>query len=294
MASGHYDFGLRDEEQTFHCISQGTFRPMIRNEALANPLTGSHDLEFLAYDLNNDGRIDQREQVMLRLEERKGVLYDEAYTFGHARQIFTPQGNRRLGMDSNPSLSSQMTLVRGAREMNQRKKPDNRVVHLNGMSVELVEQRTNGDILVRIRNDDTRIREHVRWCADSIVVHAIKGYQGHALFIDPGQCLTLDRGRTPTRIVEPDTVNGTFYFNEPTRMSVAAGASLQVSSGATLQVINGSELHLLPGSDLSLGNKSKLKIDAGSRIVVHGDAKLSGPAKTLGKIRKKGRIVDRP
>lgn len=291
VASGHFDFGVRDVEGTYNCISQGSFRPLVRDERLANPLTGFHDLEFPAHDLNGDGRIDQREQLMLRLEERAGKLHDEAYIFGHARQVFRPDGERRIGMDTNPSMNSQLTLARSNIEMNERRAPDNRTIYLNGLSVELMEQRSNGDIVVRVRNNDVLVRNDVRWCADSIVLHPLNGADEHDLVVAGGRTLKLDRGLSPTRISDPEAWRGSMLFSSVTKLHVQRGASIHLESRAKLELLNNSELHLMDGSSLSLAPGARLVVDKGSRIVLHGRVSLEGNSKALAKLERKGRVL---
>lgn len=97
-------------------------------------------------------------------------LIDAAF-FGAARHAWTPTGNRMLGMGTNPSSANIFTLgCNNKKERNKGLSPDNRTIYLNGIRVELLEQRPNGDIAVRVSAGDTRINGDVRWCADSIVL----------------------------------------------------------------------------------------------------------------------------
>ena len=172
------------------------------------------------------------------------------------------------------------------------KKPNNRVIHLNSISLELVEQRADGGILVRVRNNDTAIDHDVRWCADSIVLHPFAGTKGASLLLTAGHRITLDRSLTPTRIDKPEMVRNTAYFSEPTKFTVLPSAWVKFEAKAELALVNGSELHLMPGSTLELAPTAKLSVDATSRIILHGeDAQVNATAKQLKKLKKKKRLV---
>ena len=201
-------------------------------------------------------------------------------------------GKRKLGMGTNPSSANAMTLVSaGTRDKFKGGKPNVRVVHLNGISVELVSMAADGSATVHVRSDDTFIDRDLRWCADSVVLHAINGRTGHSLDLAQGRRILIDRSRTPTRLDRPEEVRGVVYFSDPTRLIVENGASVHLGAKAQLTLINGSEIHLLPGSVLDLEPSARLSADASSRIVLHGDARIEATPKQLKKLKKKRRLV---
>ncbi|MBL8002660.1 MAG: hypothetical protein JNL05_11940 [Flavobacteriales bacterium] len=292
-AGGAHDIHLRGDTVNFKCLWPGPTQPYVVKDKFANPLTGHHDLELPVFDNNGDGSISRKENIVPRIEERNGQEIDAGLFFGHARQVFTPQGARKLGMGTNPSTANALTLVSApGRDTYGGKKPNNRVVHLNGISVELLEQRADGAIAVRVRNNDTAIDQDVRWCADSIVLHPVAGAEGWSLRLMKGRRITLDRSLTPTRIDKPETVGGTTYFSDPTRLTVLPGARVRIDDRSELALVNGSELHLMPGSILDLAPTARLSADASSRIVVHGDARIKSSPKQVKKLRRKKRLVE--
>ncbi|HOY27834.1 MAG TPA: hypothetical protein PLR96_02600, partial [Flavobacteriales bacterium] len=200
-------------------------------------------------------------------------------------------GVRSIGMCTNPSSANMLTLFsNGTRELYDRKVPNVRTIQLNGIRVDLLEMRANGDAVVRVSTNDTRMETDQRWCADSIALPPLRGQDGHSLTIASGVRLTLDRSRTPTRMNAPDLSKGGPWFSDPTRMTVGTGASVLIEDKATLALKENSTLHLLPGSRLILAPKARLVIENGSRIIVHGDAALEGRAKHFRKARRSGRI----
>lgn len=291
-ASGAFDVAPRGDTMRFQCLWPGDTEPYVVDTRLANPLTGHQDLEFPVFDRNGDGKLQRNENIGPRIEVRDGKIIDTGLLYGHARQGFTVGGNNKLGMGTNPGTANMLTLVSsGTKDKYKGVKPNNRVIHLSGISVQLLEQRADGSQLLRVRNDDTFIDTDVRWCADSIVLHNTNGFGGYSLWLADGKRLLLDRSRTPTRIDAPETFRGRVYFSDPTRFVLAEHARVFIGAGATLELENGSELHAQPGTVIDLHAAAKLKIDGSSRIVLHGDAQLNGTPKQLKKLKKKKRVV---
>ena len=293
-ASGNFDLYLRGDTITFQCLWPGPTEPYVVQDRWADPLAGSQDMELPLFDVNGNGRLMRtKEAIVPRFEVRNGKELDEAVFFGHARHAFTPGGVRKIGMGTNPSSANMLTLTNnGNIENNKAQAPDNRTVYLNGISVELMEQRANGDILVRVRANDTRITNDVRWCADSIVLPPLHGDHDRALSLARGKRILIDRSRTPTRLMLQEETNGYRYFAPPTRFTISRGAVMMLEAKSELRLENGSVVHVMPGAQLTLDPSAKLTIDASSRIIVHGDARLVLKAKMLKKLKKKGRVVN--
>jgi hypothetical protein len=292
LAGGAFDHRLRGDTVVFECLFPNRTPPYYSDRKSANPLTGNHDQELPMHDRNNDGKLGKAEHYVPRIEIRDGVWTDRASFFGDARHAFTPQGSSRLGMATNPSTANTLTLLsNNTRASNKGKAPDNRVIHLNGIAIELLEQRSNGDMVIRLRNDDHLLHGFVRWCADSIVLHRPPYHDRKALVITNGSTLLLDRSATPTRMTDPEELRGTTWYSGPTRFTLSAGAHMQCQAGGTLKLTNGSVLHVMPGGTLELNERSKVLVDAGCLIVEHAHSTLLANARTLKKLRKKGRLV---
>lgn len=291
-ASGAFDVFPRGDTMRYQCLWAGDTEPYVVDTRLANPLTGHQDLEFPVFDRNGDGQLQRRENLGPRIEVRDGQVIDTGLLYGHTRHGFTPAGNNRLGMGTNPGTANMLTLVSsGTRDRHKGGKPNNRVIHLNPISVQLLEQGADGSQLLRVRNDDTFLDQDVRYCADSIVLHNISGFGGYALWLADGRRLLLDRSRTPTRIDAPENSRGRTWFSDPTRFVAEGNARMYIGAGSAVELVNGSELHAQPGAVIDLHASAKVKIDASSRIVLRGNAQLNGTAKQLKKLRKKKRII---
>lgn len=291
-ANGNYDVYLRGDTLRGTCPFNGTSLPFVRNASRANPLTGNHEQELPVYDRNGDGRLQRAEHYVPGSRSENGAITGNVIFFGQPEHAFRMNGKRRIGMGTNPSTANMMTLVStNTGDSFKRGKPNVRTVYLNGISVELLAMDDRGQATVRVRTDDTRLTEDVRWCADSIVLPPLKGYAGHALYLERGKRLLVDRSYTPTRLDKPEDAYGTKWFSAPTRFTVSEGASMMIGPRAVLQLEHGSEIHVLPGGSITFGAKAKLDMDADTRIVLHGNAALNGPSRIFKKARKKGRIV---
>lgn len=293
LANGNFDLYLRGDTLRNSCPFGGNSMYFVRDAQAANPFTGSREEELPVYDRDGDGIIKRNEHWVPGVRSEKGMPDADMVLSGRPDHAFRMHGVRSLGMCTNPSTANMLTLFStGVRELYDRKAPNVRAIYLNGMRLELVEMRANGDALVRVSVNDTRMVTDQRWCADSIVLPPLRGLDGHSLTITNGSRLLLDRSRTPTRMNAPDTVRGKLWFSAPTQLTVNERASVRVDDDATLELQNESLMHLLPGSRLLLGRKARLNVEAGSRIIVHDGAVLDGRAKTYRKLRRKGRLVN--
>lgn len=132
----------------------------------------------------------------------------------HNRQVFTVDGNSKVGVGTNPSSATMKTIRGYDSDVNEPK--DLHKIHLNGVSVEMLAQNPDGSIQVQVRFDDVDITNDVRWCADTIVLNPVPTTTGHSLNLTTGNTLLLDRGLSPTRRQNPMMFNGEKLFTSPT------------------------------------------------------------------------------
>ncbi len=290
-ANGHYDAYLTNDTVP-NCPFGGQGRAYRKDTRWLNPLSGASDQELVVYDRNDDGKVERNEHFLMGSGyQPDGRLTSDATFFGAARHVWTPTGNRVLNIGSNPSSANMLTLgCNGRKERNKHAKPDNRAVYLNGIRIELLEQRPNGDIAVRVSTGDTRLTSDTRWCADSIVLPVLRGRDGRSLTVGSGTRLLIDRSRTPTRMDLQEKVGGFGYFAPVTRFTMATGATMLVEAGAELRLENGSELHVMPGAILELDSKAQINVEDGCAIITHGDGVLKAKKKILKKLKRKGRL----
>ncbi|MBL7963888.1 MAG: hypothetical protein JNM31_08580 [Flavobacteriales bacterium] len=293
IATGNFDIRFSSDTVSYVCPFGGRTRAYEVRDRWMNPLTGNQEQELFVFDRNGDGRLQRSEHQQQRQVYRNGRLQDDSPFFGHRDHAFTPLGNRKLGMGTNPSSANMLTLLSGGggAEPDRKGQRNVRTIHLNGISVEVLEQWPNGDIAVRVRAGDTRLEQDVRWCADSLVLPALNGYKGFALWLNDGRRLTIDRSSTPTRLDTPERSSGQVWFSSPTQFVMAEGAKARIGRKATLDLRNGSVLHLMPNTVLELDPKAKLDVDASSSVRIHPGAHLKATPKQLKKLEQKGRVV---
>ncbi len=293
VASGHYDVEFTPDTARETCPFHGTSRIYRLSSDRANPLCGSSEQELVSFDKNNDGRVERGEHLSIVTGYRPdGTYIDDAAFFGAPRHAWRPGGNTVLNIGSNPSSANMMTLsCSGKQEKRKAAAPDNRTVYLNGIRVELLREREDGSMELRVSTGDTRLTDDVRWCADSIVLPPLRGRDGYSLTLATKKRLLLDRSLTATRMELQGEVRGVRYFAPATKMTLTPGSTLRVEAKAELRLSNGSVLHVMPGAELNMDPVAKLTVDAGSMIIVHGNGKLSGKGKTYKKFQKKKRLV---
>lgn len=266
-ASGHYDESFSTATVLNTCICwQCPLQPFVRG--LANPFTGTADRHWVPVDLNADIHISTTADSRANsVEDVSGVSQIHAYDLGNARQVFTPGGNQKLGIGTNPSSATMMNLV--GYQFTTNNQPNLRRIYLNGVSVELLAQNADGSIQVRVRFDDVDVTNDARWCADEIQLNPVATSTGYSLNITNGNTLTLDRGTTPTqRDATPELYNGQQVFNMPTLMRCTNGTVLNMEGGSQLVVDHGSTLRLEAGSWLQMAGGSNLHVRNGGRLEI--------------------------
>jgi hypothetical protein len=294
-ARGCYDFRLRGDTVQYDCLWPGPTTPIVTDDNHANPLSGWNDLELLVFNSVEDDLLNRAtEAITPRIEVRNGKTMDAGQFFGHSDQAFTVSGNNKMGLATNPPLANVTTLVsKPGRDALSGGKPNNRIVHLSGISVELLEQRSSGAITVRVSNSDNTVADDTRWCGDSLVVHPNTNKEKVSVLIRSGATLTVDRSGTPSRITDPELIKGQRHFNSATALTLLDGATMELEEKATLIVRGGSTIHVLPGSTLKLGPKSRLIIREDAKVVVHPGGKFQESGTSKMKCSGGGCVVSR-
>jgi len=290
-ANGHFDLMVSDTLRDA-CPFGGTTVAFRRIGP--NPLAGNSELELMVFDRNGDKALDRGEHyVPSVLLPKQGERPDSPRFFGSPDHALRMNGTRAIGMGTNPSTASMLTLSSaGKRETKLATPPDNRTVRLNGIRIELLEERSDGAALVRVSTGHTRLTEHAVWCADSIVLPPLRGREGRSLILSTGKRLLIDRSITPTRMALMAEVGGRRYFAPPTRLTVMHGAKVTLERKSELRLSHGSVVHLLAGSELRAERKSKITIEGRSLLMVHAGARLDVPAKTLKKLKRSGKLIE--
>lgn len=289
LATGYHHLVLSKDTLRNTCPFGGSTYPFIA--ARPEPLSGNHEQELVVYDRNNDGALQRGEHFSpsIRHQEARGARSSPRF-FGSPEHAFTPGTNALLNIGSNPSTNSQLSLT--ANNQTERfpkgNGPDNRTIYLNGIRIDLLNTESDGALRVRISNDDTRLTQDVIWTADSIVLPALRGQDGHSLTLATRKKLLLDRSLTPTRLSAQGSDNKRTWFAPPTAFTIAEHAVMVVEDRATLDLRNGSTIHVLPNAELRIANKAKLRVGKDCKLVLHPGARLIAKPQLLKGLRKRG------
>ncbi len=269
-ANGMYDLQFESTTHPVTCVTSGAVEPYEKLPQFINPLTGNQEQELHAADLNADNLI--RNEVKLTwLERVNGVVNPNLANNGTIHHVFTKNGVAKLGVGTNPSANSMITLendngfIFGIL--------NNRKVILNGISIEILDELQDGSIKVEVKFDDTDITNDVRWCG-TIELPAISGANGYSLNLTQGNTMLLDQGFTATKINTPMSIGGTNYFVDPTVLSLQSGSYFHLEQNATVNVKNNSTLRLKSGSKMELESGAKLHIFEDSDLIIEDGAEL--------------------
>ena len=273
-ATGMYDLAWGDTlVRNNWCLNNGLYYPFVRNAAYSNPLSGNSVHELVAFDQNNDGHIEEKEKRDPAIELVSGEYHNNLPYLGESKMAFTLHGNNKIGIGTNPSSANTLTMLNdNGRALNKGVPPDNRIIYLNSISVEIVRENwpSAGDILVRVRNDDNIVSDNVRWCAPKIILPKLHSANDFDLVLDKKRKIILDIGYTPTRIDSAIEVKGKKLFTDFTNFEMMPYTRILLRKGAKLEIKNGSVFIISEGAAVYLEKGAKIVTDKKSKIINKG------------------------
>jgi hypothetical protein len=268
---GNYDLQVDEEAELYHV-----------DDLLENPFTGYNNLILGAWDLKDrDGFIFRDELFFAKNMKFNGRYPDSSFynmgtypLFGTAMDAFLP--GDRIGLDQNPAavpLLTYRTSASGRARPGLPAASDNRIIHLNGIGVEILEQRGDGSIRIRIGWEENSLGSDVRWCGN-IHLH-------EHLEIEKKVSLLLDMGLTPQKPKDPISFKGQRIFSDSSSLVLQPGSRLVLGRRSRLVVDNGSTLTLLEGSAMEIGPRARIIIQPGARLRTMDGASISGKGKII-------------
>ena len=273
---GNYD--LRD--RVLMTIPNGNREyALYTHDSLSNPFTGYNFASVYAYDENGDDLIRGKEEYFpykLTIGDSEIPASDCSYlqyiSLGSKYDAFVP--GQGLNICSNPAPVPRLTYPRDDKYSSYIHYPgpiDNRKIYLNGLSIQMVEQRANGDIKVRIKYNEYDVKNDVRWCGDIVLNEKVR--------VNPSCRLLLDQGRSATRVTNPVSFQGKKIFADPTYFTCRKGSELILQQGSSMALKNNSSLVADSGSvltvtdaNISVESGSTFKLKRGSRLNVSGES----------------------
>lgn len=284
-ANGFWDRSFLTDSVNNGCVSYAMIRPFIR--VGENPLTGCGDQSFYSIDLDNDDCLysdpyDKRKQDQINnwTEKEDNIYHKNLFQLGHSSHSFNLNGNKKIGIGTNPSSAPLINMVGQKTQYTNAK--NLRKTYLNGISIEILEQCANGDIKVRVRFDDVDVENDVRWCSDSIVLNNIPTISGYSLNVKEGKTILLDQGLNATRMTDPIVFNGQKIFASPTTFTVQPDVRIHLDSAARIVLDNSSKLRFREKSACIIEDMGNIEVKSGtilqlddcSSLVINGMGKL--------------------
>ncbi|PLX09276.1 MAG: hypothetical protein C0596_01615 [Marinilabiliales bacterium] len=158
-----------------------------------NPFTGQHVLMWHAGDLDDDGIIRGNELICLDETTIDGHTFTPAecvywaWTIMGTSYCAFKEGDK-IGIGTNPPSTPLYTYrssdISSTSYYTNPTNTDNRKIHLNGLSIEVIDEMVNGDIKVRIRWDNYDVDEDARWCGDIVLREEVNLTSWNVIHID--------------------------------------------------------------------------------------------------------------
>ncbi len=290
-AEGNYDFEYRYDLKSDGGPWCGSWNnrslPIDKSGSLENPFTGYSDL-FAYVDDNRDGKLYNGEKYQPGLSEvvRDSLVwkYQQSGDYEDAYSLKT--NKTKIGISTNPAAvpvythASDFEFKRFYFKKNDPKSSfENRTIHLNGLSVELLseDEIVNGEkaIKVRIRWDDYTINKDVRWCGNILLYPHVKDTTQPSLIVEKNKTVLLDRSYTPTQInAYPVLDSSQIWLSDTTVFQAISGSVILLKPRAKIILENGSRLYLNSGSTLIMGKKSRIIVKRGAALIKQNGSKL--------------------
>ena len=250
---GNYDYFYSDT------IVNGTvYKIQKTSEEYNNPLTGKMTTEKIVMDNNNDNSL--RKSIY----DTECEQFNPYYTFFNGHLIpeedcvylnYVYSGGKsqcfykgdKIGIGYNPTLVPKITIKRS-----------NDTIYLNGLSVEFVDQLSDGSIKVRVRFNDYDVVNNVRWCGNIVSKERV--------ILKQGKTITFDRGFSPTRTENPKMYYGMKLFYDPTVFTADSGSVFVIEKNGKVIITNENSMIFNTGSILLLEDGARLVVDPFAKL----------------------------
>ncbi len=181
---------------------------------------------------------------------------------------YTLNGNRSINIGTNPSASMPGLKIAPEADKSSLSLANDehvRIVYLNGVAIELIKEYNDGAIELRVIFDETWIGNNNVWCADSIIVPAVRKNEVYSIGLARNKKLDLISRRVEMDGSEKPTI---MYLMPESVFYLEKDAELNLQKGVTLILLPESRLVLRDGAKLNLGAGSKVEVLPGARIIL--------------------------
>lgn len=297
-AEGNYDFyyawdKTQEGNTSMGCNWGNRNLPIDKSKSKPNPFTGFSDL-YDYVDSNNDGKLYSGDELQPGLSEVIGdSVYHNYNSNGDWEDAFCKAtGNTKISISTNPAAVPVYTLSTNYEYKNsylEKGSPasfENRIIWLNGLSVEILDEDVpeKGDMKIRIRWDDYNIDQNVRWCGNIVLSPNDFDTLKPSLIIKKNKKIFLDKGSSPTKFSSTEIdENSKYVFTDTTVFTLSKNSYIQMEPGADIILDNGSKVILEKGGSIEMMKNNKIIIRKGSDLIMNEGAVI--------KMGKKCRIV---
>jgi hypothetical protein len=284
-ATGAFDYVWdNDQLQLESCVNTRPYYPYSLISEFENPLTGHHELENPLYYSNADKVITAENMRSPGIRRNRDGTY---YRHPRAGDPDFPMRKGKvefIGIGTNPTAASTLTHV-NSRKGKSSNSQNSDAIYLNGISIEVLETLTDLSLRVEVSYCDTLMQESRRWAGAEIILNN-HNQDGSDLYVQ--STLTIDRGKTVTRFVEPETVKGETYFSSPTVLRIKSEAKMTIEN--EVRLFKDSKIIVEEGGELELLRKSKVVLEDSAELIFEKGSSFSGKGKIKFKGSSKGTV----
>ena len=291
-AEGNFDYKYRTdlsgtEVATENCAG-GDYIPKETDspETLSNPFTGASDLYKTKFDSNNDGVLGKSDNFDIGgAEIKNSTLEFNLSESGDGEDAFRLGGNSKIGIGRNPSAMPVYT--RGSISKPEDFDPvinpmpgiesyENRIIWLNGVSIEIIEEIWNNDLQafdtkVRVRWNDFEVDRNTRWCGDIVLQQDVNANFQSQLIVGNSRVITLDQGKSPTDYQGIAQSDGSFLFAEPTVLTIKDGTKLEMKDLSNITIKNNSTMVIEEGAEVVMKNGACIVVEDSGVLELRGN-----------------------
>ncbi len=284
-AEGNYDFDfVSDSIQQGAWIACNWMNPNIpvsEKTSTPNAFTGYNDLSSL-YDSNHDSILlsgDQLHTGFSKLEDGKVKHYYQAN--GDWKDAFSFRTQKtEISLSTNPApvpvytYTTDYEYARFYAINGHTENYENRTIWLNGINIRILEERSNGDIVVEIKWDDYQIKNNVRWCGNIVLSKNDFNEKLPALVLQKGKKITLSIGNTPV-LHTPAKSNPRYIgWKEHTVLTAEKNSVIHLQPFSKIIIEKGCSLQLEENVNLTLGWGAKIIVQKGGNFIDDKNVKI--------------------
>jgi hypothetical protein len=211
-ADGNYDYRVIGEGIFFSACHQ---TPHLKFSTIEeNPYNGYNKTSKYLYDKNNNGEIDYWTDGNDGPNDQEFIFWlDGNFIYGNGGVNSAFHEGDKIGIGTNPAIVNMQEYDKN----NEKLDP----IYLNGISIEVIDEKANGDIDVLIKFNDYNFEQDIKMCGNIILPPENVNLQSN-------KTIEIDKSGTPNRHTKR---NGKYVNPSILSTSGSSSFSLGVNSG---------------------------------------------------------------